>query len=50
MGDKDYRGQIFFIEATFLLKYDISAMKIFKLFSVIEYQGGLDIHNITIHP
>ena len=27
-------------EDNFLLKYDNSAMKIFKLLSVIEYQGG----------
>ena len=40
MEYKSFRIDIFFIDVDFLSKSDISAMKIFKLFSIIEYQGN----------
>ena len=38
--DKSKRRNSLAIEENFLLEYDNYAMKIFKLFSVIECQGG----------
>ena len=38
------------IEDNFLLQSDDSAIKIFKLFSVLEFQGGWVVLNTTIHP
>ena len=37
-------------EDNFFLESDNSAMKIFKLFLFIEFQGGQVILNITIRP
>ena len=48
---QDNSGSIYSFsrEVNLLLKSDNSAMKIFKLFYVIEYQGGWVIMKIIIH-
>ena len=43
-------GGNFSREVNFLLKIENSAMKIFKLFSVIKFHGEWVRMNITIHP
>ena len=40
LESKYCRRDSFSIEVNFLLKYENYAMKIFKLFSSLEYQGG----------
>ena len=50
LEEKSCRRYSFSREDNFLLKYEDYDMKIFKLFSVLEYQGGQVRLNITIHP
>ena len=50
MEEKSCRRYIFSREDNFLFNSDNSAMKIFKLLSILEYQGGYVRLKIAIHP
>ena len=49
LEDKSGRGENFYKEHNLLLKSENPAMKIFKLFSVLEGQGGYIRLKISIH-
>ena len=50
LEEKSGKGDNFYREHNLLLESENPAMKIFKLFSIIEGQGGYIRFNIAIHP